>query len=273
MPLTQEHNLVIAGRVFLTGAGPGDPGLLTIKAKEALLTADVILYDGLVSEAVLCLSNPAAQLVDVSKRAGHSSLTQGEINELLIEHAREGKQVVRLKCGDPFVFGRGAEEALALANAGIAWEVIPGVSSGLAASAYAGIPLTHRKLASSVAFVTGQEDPTKDSTKVDWQNLASAVDTIVIFMGLGQLPQIALSLIVAGKPVNTPVAVIESGTYNEQRVMTGTLETISDLVRDFQSPSLIVVGEVVDLSATLNWFQPTLRQFQTESIATSNAVS
>jgi len=255
---TGFRDLNASTRVFLAGAGPGDPGLLTIKARDVLQVADVVLYDGLVSDAVLALSNPRAELIDVSKRAGKSSLSQEEINRLLVSLAKAGKQIVRLKGGDPFVFGRGGEEAIALTEAGITWEVIPGVSAGLAASAYAGIPLTHRRIASSVAFVTGQEDPQKPQTQVDWSKLATAVDTIVVFMGLRQLEKIANALIVGGRPATTPVAVIESGTHSFQRTTTGTLETISSLTTSFESPSLIVIGEVVELRQYLNWFEPQL---------------
>src|SRR5882724_7415921 len=248
------------GRVYLTGAGPGDPGLLPIRAQDVLSMADTVLYDGLVSDAILSLANPRAELISVSKRVGNTSLTQSEINDLMIRLARAGKLVVRLKCGDPFVFGRGAEEAQALAEAGILWEVIPGVSSGLAAPAYAGIPLTHRKAASSVAFVTGQEDPAKYPSKVDWAKLADSVDTIVVFMGLKQVENIANSLVSAGRPANTPAAVIESGTWRTQRTVTGTLANIAELAADLESPALIVIGDVVEMRSTLNWFEPRLGQ-------------
>src|SRR5579885_336777 len=262
--MIHQNNSLNRGRVLLTGAGPGDPGLLTVKAREAIMLADVILHDGLVNDSILAFADPDAEIIDVSKRAGNPLFTQSKINEIMIQLAQEGNQVVRLKCGDPFVFGRGAEEALALTEAGVDWEVIPGVSAGLAVPAYAGVPLTHRKLSSSVAFVTGQEDPNKPEAKVDWAKLANAVDTIVIFMGLGQIRQMANSLIEAGRQANTPVAVVESGTYLHQRTVTGTLENIAEAIIDFQSPSLIIIGEVVDLRSALNWFDPTLR-FTTET--------
>jgi len=247
-----------AGRVYLIGAGPGDPGLLTIKAREVLRFCDIVLYDGLVSDAILMLVNSNAELINVSKRAGDSSLSQSDINRMLVDYAKRGQTVARLKGGDPFVFGRGAEEAQALSEAHIDWEVIPGVSAGLAVPAYAGIPLTCRGYASSVAFVTGREGAGKETTQVNWQQLANAVDTLVVFMGLERLPAIMHELILAGRPTDTPVAVIESGTTNSQRTVTGTIDTITELAASLTSPSLIVIGQVVAFRESLNWYEPYL---------------
>jgi uroporphyrinogen III methyltransferase/synthase len=246
-----------AGTVYLVGAGPGDPRLLTIKAAEMIAAADVIVYDYLVNPETLCHARRGAELIDVGKRAGQPSAVQTEINAILIEQARAGKTVVRLKGGDPFVFGRGGEEAEALVAAGIRWEVIPGVSSGIAAAAYAGIPLTHRGAASSVAFITGHENPQKRRQAVDWSVTAHAADTLVVFMCAETIAEIAGKLIEAGRPPATPIAIIRWGTYAHQEVYTGVLSDIAGSeIADFhiEPPAIAIVGEVVALRESLRWF-------------------
>ena len=246
-----------AGKVYLVGAGPGDPKLLTIKAAEAIAAADVIVYDYLVNPETLSHARRGVELIDVGKRAGHPSPTQAEINRILVEQAHAGKTVARLKGGDPFIFGRGGEEAEALAEAGIPWEVVPGVSSGVAAAAYAGIPLTHRGAASSVAFITGHENPHKRRRAIDWSVTAHAADTLVIFMCAETIAEIAGHLIEAGRDAATPLAIIRWGTYAHQEVYTGTLAgLIAGEQSEFhvESPAIAVVGEVVALRQSLRWF-------------------
>jgi uroporphyrinogen III methyltransferase/synthase len=243
------------GKVYLVGAGPGDPGLLTVRGLQLLQRAQVIVYDQLVNPLLLEEAATAAIRIYVGKQAGRHCTAQQEINRLLIDHARLGYEVVRLKGGDPFVFGRGGEEAEALADARIPFEVVPGVSSAVAVPAYAGIPVTHRKLASSFAVVTGHETP-KGKTAVDWSKLASAVDTLVILMGLKNLPRITAQLLAHGLSRETPVAVIRWGTTNEQETVTGTLADIVEKTVQLKSPVVIVVGRVVDIRARLDWFVP-----------------
>ena len=242
------------GKVYLVGAGPGDPGLLTIKALELLRQADVVVYDYLVNPDVL-LSAPAdAERIYVGKVGGGCQTQQSEINELLIARAKQGKIVVRLKGGDPFLFGRGAEEALALRGAGISFEIVPGVSSVVAVAAYAGIPLTHRGLSSSVAILTGAR--AGDGGLSDDLLRARDAGTIVVLMGISHLRQIAEKLIGAGRSQETPVAVIRWGTYEAQQVLTGTLSTIADFAdaERLRAPSIIVIGDVVRLRESLGWF-------------------
>jgi uroporphyrinogen III methyltransferase / synthase len=246
-----------AGRVYLVGAGPGDAGLLTVRAAELIGAADAVVYDALVNDAILDRRSAGAEMHFVGKRGGEPSATQEEINALLVALARRHGRVVRLKGGDPFVFGRGGEEALALVEAGIRFEVVPGVTAGVAAAAYAGIPVTHREIASSVAFVTGHEDPLKDQSDVDWEHLARGVGTVVFFMGIRLLATNCRRMIEAGRPPATPAAVIEWGTYPRQRTVVGTLETIPQLVADagVGAPALVVVGGVVALRERLSWFE------------------
>lgn len=249
--------IVQSGKVYLIGAGPGDPKLLTIKAAETLGAADVIVYDYLVNPETLCYGRRGVELIYVGKRAGQASATQTEINRILVEQARAGKTVARLKGGDPFIFGRGGEEAAALAAAGVAWEVVPGISSGIAAAAYAGIPLTHRGAASSVAFITGHENPRKRRQAIDWSVTAHAAETLVIFMCAETISEIAGQLIQAGRDANTPVAVIRWGTYAHQEVYTGVLADIdASQIADFHiaPPAIAVIGEVVALRQSLRWF-------------------
>src|SRR5262245_37434910 len=211
------------GIVYLVGAGPGDPSLITIRGAECLRTADVIVYDSLANEQLLDDSPPGAERVPVGKRHGVRAIPQSAINEMLIEYARAGKTVVRLKGGDPCVFGRGGEEMQALHDAGVLFEVVPGVTSGIAAPAYAGIPVTHREIASSVAFITGHEDPSKPNSLIDWESLAEFPGTLVFYMGVHHLASLAAALVEHGKELDTPVAAIASGTTSRQRTITGNL--------------------------------------------------
>jgi uroporphyrinogen III methyltransferase / synthase len=243
--------------VYLVGAGPGDPGLLTARALELIAAADVIIYDRLVPAAALQGARPDADLVYAGKRGGGESTAQSEIERLLVEHGRGGRTVVRLKGGDPFVFGRGGEEGEALEAAGIPFEVVPGVTAGVAAAAYAGIPVTHRELSSAVAFVTGHEDPSKPESALDWDALAAFPGTLVVYMGVRQLESIAARLIAAGRSAEQPAAVIERGTMSEQRVVTATLATIAVKAKaeGVGAPAVAVLGPVVALRERLKWFE------------------
>ena len=244
--------------VYLVGAGPGDPGLMSARALELVALADVILYDRLIPDDALAGARADAELVFVGK-GGHSpSVDQQEIERLLIDHARAGRETVRLKGGDPFIFGRGGEEALALRGAGIPFEIVPGVTAGIAAPAYAGIPVTQRSIASAVAFVTGHEDPVKAGTSVDWDSLAAFPGTLVLYMGVGRLDRIAGALIAAGRAQDEPVAVIESGTTGAQRCIGATLATIGERAREagVRAPAVTVVGAVSALAGELAWFDP-----------------
>ncbi len=245
------------GKVYLVGAGPGAPKLLTIRGKECLEQADVILYDYLANPVLLEHARPEAERIYVGRRGRGEYGNQEEINRVMIERARAGKTVVRLKGGDPFVFGRGGEEAEAVADAGVPFEVVPGVTSAIAAPAYAGIPVTHRTLASSVTLVTGHEDSTKPSPTVEWDRLASTDGTVVFLMGMKNLSAIVAHLTASGRPASTPVALIRWGTRAEQKTLIGTL---ADIVKKAEAaalepPTVIVVGEVVKLRAKLNWFE------------------
>jgi uroporphyrinogen III methyltransferase / synthase len=244
------------GKVYLVGAGPGDPGLLTIKAVDLLQAADCVIYDYLVNPEILGYASPQAEKIYVGKNGGGHSWKQDEINQLLIQKANEHRLIVRLKGGDPFVFGRGGEEALALVEAGIEWEVVPGVTAGSSVAAYAGIPVTHRGVSSSVAFVTGHETPGKSQPNIRWEHLANGADTLVFFMGVANIQDIATHLIHYGRSAATPVAAIRWGTYNEQEVFVSDLANIAAVIEREQvkAPALIVVGEVVRLREKLNWF-------------------
>ncbi|MBI3121194.1 MAG: uroporphyrinogen-III C-methyltransferase [candidate division NC10 bacterium] len=243
------------GKVYLIGAGPGDPGLFTLKGRRCLEEADVVVYDYLANPRLLRYVKPDAEVIYVGKRAGQHTLPQEEIGRLLVEHAHQGKVVARLKGGDPFIFGRGGEEAEELAAAHIPFEVVPGVTSAVAAPAYAGIPLTHRDFTSTVAFVTGHEDPTKEETGIAWDKIATGIGTLVFFMGVGQLPEIVMRLTQHGRSPATPAAVIRWGTWAGQEVVTGTLADLPEKCRGMQPPALIVVGEVVALREKLRWFE------------------
>ncbi len=237
--------------VYLVGAGPGDPGLLTVRGAELLRRADVVVFDRLASPSLLALAPPGAELITAGKAPGQVDLTQEQINDVLVERGRVAGCVVRLKGGDPFVFGRGGEEAEALAAAGIPFEVVPGITSAIGAAAYAGIPVTHRGVSTHFTVVTGHEDPTKASTDVDWEALARAGGTLVILMGAGRLGDIARRLIEGGRAPDTPVAAVRNGTRPDQRTVRATLATVADA--GVRAPSAIVVGEVAALD--LSWFE------------------
>jgi len=242
------------GKVYLVGAGPGDPGLMTIKGKDLLACADVVIYDALVSIEVLDMINPAAEQINAGKRMGRHSLLQEATTELLIEKAANHDTVVRLKGGDPFIFGRGGEEMAELVAAGIPVEVVPGITSGIAAAAYAGIPLTHRLYSSSVTFVTGHESAGKYKPQVNWPAIAHGAETIVIYMGIHNLPYIVEQLTVAGLSLDTPMALIRWGTRPEQEELIGELGTIVAQVTEkgFLAPAIAVIGAVVKMHSILS---------------------
>ncbi|MEA2351646.1 MAG: uroporphyrinogen methyltransferase / synthase [Thermoleophilaceae bacterium] len=245
------------GVVYLVGAGPGDPGLMTRRALELIAEADAILYDRLVPPGALDGARPDAELRYVGKRPGEPSVPQEEINAALVELGRAGRSVVRLKGGDPFVFGRGGEEAQALAAAGVPFEVVPGVTAGVAAPAYAGIPVTHRDDASAVAFVTGHEDPDKPESALDWSALAAFPGTLVLYMGVRRLDEIAAALIDAGRPADQPAAVVARGTQAGQRTVAGTLGDIAASVagEGIEPPAVTVIGDVARLRDELAWYE------------------
>lgn len=241
------------GAVHLVGAGPGDPGLLTLRAARLLETADLVAYDRLAPREALTLCPTRTERIEVGKRCGGPGWTQDEINHLLVTEAAAGKAVVRLKGGDPFLFGRGGEEALACVAAGVPVHVVPGVTSAISAPAAAGIPVTHRGLAAGVAIVTGHEDPTKPATQIDWDALARFPGTLVILMGLGRLRPNAEALLAAGRPADTPAAVVSSGATTRQHTVVGSLRSIADVVDEagIRSPAAVVIGEVAGLHAHL----------------------
>jgi uroporphyrin-III C-methyltransferase len=245
----------LKGRVFLVGAGPGDPGLLTLRAKELLETCDTVVYDALVNPDILQFAPYFSDRIFVGKRCGRISWKQDEINALLVERARNGERVVRLKGGDPFLFGRGGEEAEFLTAAGVAWDVVPGVSSALAAPAAAGIPVTHRGLSSSMAIVTahGAQHGAEQTSGVKWESLSTAVDTLVVLMGANRFADVSARMIAAGRAALTPAAVVQWGTYPHQRVVRGTLGEIAELAaaEGLGSPAILVVGEVAALGEQL----------------------
>jgi len=245
------------GKVFLVGSGPGDPGLLTLKAKECIEKADVVIYDYLANVVFLDYAKKDAERIYVGKEGGRHTLGQNEINRLIVEKAREDLRVVRLKGGDPFIFGRGGEEAEELVDNNIPFEIVPGVTAATAVPTYAGIPLTHREHTASVAFVTGHEDPTKEESKVHWDRIATGIGTLVFFMGMKNLQNIVDNLVSHGRDPRTPVALIQWGTRTDQRVVTGTLTDIVPKVREAKlgPPAIIVVGEVVRLRQKLNWYE------------------
>lgn len=242
--------------VYLIGAGPGDAGLLTIKAREILEMADVVIYDKLADEKLLNYA-PNAEKIYVGKSAGRHTLKQDEINNLLVEKSKTAKNIVRLKGGDPFVFGRGGEEALTLRENNIDFEIVSGVTSAIAVPAYAGIPVTHRGVAASFAVVTGHEDPNKSESSINWEKISTAVDTLIFLMGVENLPKITAKLIENGRAKNTPAAVIRNGTKFSQQVLVSTLENISTDVEKnkIKPPAILVVGEVVKLREKLTWFE------------------
>jgi uroporphyrinogen III methyltransferase/synthase len=243
--------------VHLVGAGPGDPGLLTVRAAELIARADVILHDRLIPERALDGARPDAELVYVGKEGGGPQMPQEEINRLILEHGRAGKEVVRLKGGDPFVFGRGGEEALVCAEAGIPFTVVPGITAGIAAPAYAGVPVTHRELASGVAFVTGHENPDKPETALDWPALAAFPGTLVFYMGVRALPRIAERLVAGGRAPDEPVAVVEQGTLPRQRTLLATLADVAEraAAERIRAPAITLVGPVAALREPLAWLE------------------
>jgi uroporphyrinogen III methyltransferase/synthase len=244
------------GKVFIVGTGPGDPGLITVKGLECIQKGDVILYDRLVHPDILKEACPDAELVYVGKAASAHAMRQSEINRLLVTRAGQGLNVVRLKGGDPFVFGRGGEELEALAEAGVEFEVVPGVTSATAAAAYAGIPVTHRRYCSSLGIITGHEDPLKGGSTIQWDKIATGLDTIVILMGVKNLAGIVSELIRNGRDASTPIALIRWGTWSNQETLVGTLGNIVQEAEeaDMASPAAAVIGEVVRLREKLRWF-------------------
>ncbi len=257
--------------MYLVGAGPGDPGLMTQRSLELISTADAVLYDRLIPPGALEGARPDAELRYVGKEPGRPAVSQEEINELLVELGRAGRRVVRLKGGDPFVFGRGGEEAEALAAAGVPFEVVPGVTAGVAAPAYAGIPVTHRDAASAVAFVTGHEDPSKDGSALDWEALARFPGTLVFYMGVKNLGSIAQRLVDAGRSGSEPAAVVARGTLDGQRTVSGTLADIAERVAqaEVRPPAITVVGPVAELAETLAWLET--RPLHGEVVAVTRA--
>jgi uroporphyrinogen III methyltransferase/synthase len=257
--------------VYLVGAGPGDVGLLTVRATELIARADVILYDRLIPEQALAGARADAERIYVGKQGGGPQMPQEEIHRLLLEHARAGRDVVRLKGGDPFVFGRGGEEALVCLEAGIPFEIVPGVTAGVAAPAYAGIPVTHRELASGVAFVTGHENPDKPETALDWPALAAFPGTLVFYMGVRALPRIAEQLVAGGRPGGEPVAVVERGTLPGQRVLSATLADVAARAAEagIRAPAITLVGPVAGLREQLAWLER--RPLHGRSVAVTRA--
>jgi uroporphyrinogen III methyltransferase/synthase len=265
----------MTGRVHLVGAGPGDPGLLTVRAAELIAVADVILHDRLIPPEALAGARPDAEVAYVGKEGGGPQMPQEEIHRRLVEHARAGKVVVRLKGGDPFVFGRGGEEALVCREAGIPFEVVPGITAGVAATAYAGIPVTHRELASGVAFVTGHEDPSKPDSALDWPALAAFPGTLVFYMGVKALPRIAERLVACGRPPGEPVAVVERGTLPGQRTVLATLADVADraAAEAIRAPAITVVGPVAALRDELAWLEERPLHGRTVAVTRARAQS
>ncbi|KFN04407.1 uroporphyrinogen-III C-methyltransferase [Bacillus clarus] len=244
------------GKVFIVGAGPGDPDLISVKGVKCIEQADVILYDRLVNKELLSYAKPDADLIYCGKLPNYHTMKQETIHAFLVKYAKKGKIVTRLKGGDPFVFGRGGEEAEALAKHGIPFEIVPGITAGIAASAYAGIPVTHRDASASFAVVTGHRKEGAEE-EVKWENLAKGVDTLAVYMGVGNLPYICERLLKYGKEKNTPAAIIEWGTTSMQRTIIGTLGTIVEIAKNerIQNPSMIVIGEVVRYREKIHWFE------------------
>lgn len=245
------------GIVYLVGAGPGDPGLMTLKGIDCVRRADVLVYDRLAGEGILSYARSDAEMIYVGKGPDRHTLKQEDINALLVEKASEGRTVTRLKGGDPFVFGRGGEEAEALYEVGLSFEVVPGITSAIAVPAYAGIPVTHRGVSSSFSVITGNEDPEKEESDIDWEGLAKGSGTLIFLMGMGNIASIAAQLMKHGKPKETPAAVIRWGTRSNQRTLVATLENVAQKASEkgFTNPSVIVVGEVVSLRERLGWFE------------------
>ncbi len=245
----------MTGKVYLVGAGPGDSKLITLRAVELLKNADVVLYDRLVSKKIISLIPKKAEKIYVGRAVGDDTTHQNTTNDLMVKYAKSKKNIVRLKGGDPIIFGRGGEEAEFLKEHNVKFEIVPGITSGIGSATYAGIPLTHRKYASSVVFVTGHEDPEKRKEAVKWKRLAKSVDTIVIMMGLSRIDLICKELIAGGMDKETPVAVIQNGTTPKQKTVVGTLSNIAKIVKSnkITPPTNIIIGKVVDLSKTIGW--------------------
>ena len=245
----------MTGKVYLVRAGPGDPSLITLRAVELIKKADVVLYDRLVSKKILAMIPKRAESIYVGRAVGDDTTHQDYTNELMVKYAQLKKSVVRLKGGDPIIFGRGGEEAEFLKSFNIKYEIIPGITSGIGSATYAGIPLTHRQFASSVVFVTGHEDPEKKTEVVKWKKLAKSVDTIVIMMGLSRINVISKKLIDGGMDKNMPVAVIQNGTTPQQKMVKGTISNITNKIKKnkIKPPTNIIIGHVVDLSDTIGW--------------------
>jgi uroporphyrin-III C-methyltransferase len=245
----------MTGKVYLVGAGPGDPGLITVKAIELIKKADIVLYDRLVSKKILAMIPKRSKSIYVGRAVGDDTTHQDSTNELMVKYAKLEKTVVRLKGGDPIIFGRGGEEAEFLKSFKIKYEIVPGITSGIGSATYAGIPLTHRQFASSVVFVTGHEDPEKKTEVVKWKKLAKSVDTIVIMMGLSRIEEISKKLIEGGMDKTTPVAVIQNGTTYKQKMIKGTISNISNRIKKnkIRPPTNIIIGRVVDLSDIIGW--------------------
>ncbi|MBA0908602.1 MAG: uroporphyrinogen-III C-methyltransferase [Nitrosarchaeum sp.] len=245
----------MTGKVYLVGAGPGDAKLITLRAVELLQKADIVLYDRLVSKKIISMIPQSTEKIYVGREVGDDTAHQNSTNELMVKFAKSKKNIVRLKGGDPIIFGRGGEEAEYLKENKVKYEIVPGITSGIGSATYAGIPLTHRKYASSVVFVTGHEDPEKNNESVKWKRLAKSVDTIVIMMGLSRIDVICKELIAGGLDKKTPVAVIQNGTTPQQKMVIGTVTNIAKLVKinKIKAPSNIIIGKVVDLSKIIGW--------------------
>ncbi|MFD2117159.1 uroporphyrinogen-III C-methyltransferase [Paenibacillus yanchengensis] len=241
------------GKLWLVGAGPGDIDLITVKGLRSIQQADVILYDRLINEQLLAYAKPDAELIYCGKLPNNHAMPQDAINHSLVHYAKQGKQVVRLKGGDPFVFGRGGEEAAFAAKHHVSFEIIPGITSAISVAAFAGIPLTHRNFSSSVAFITGHTQTGQDDAR-KWQALALGIDTLAIYMGVSNIAYIVQQLITHGKDPQTPAAVIYAGTTKQQQTLTGTLESLPSLVKQLSNPSMIIIGAVVTLREQLQWF-------------------
>ena len=242
-------------KVYLVGSGPGDPGLITVKGAECIKKADVIIYDHLVSEELLKYAKKDAEIIYVGKQGSRHTLEQDEINDLIVEKTQQDRTVVRLKGGDPFVFGRGGEEAMCLAKKGITFEIVPGITAAIAAPAYAGIPVTHRDYTSTLGLITGHENPEKGGSALPWDKLSTAVGTLGVYMGIKNLPYVVEKLLENGRPKDTPVAVIRWGTTPQQKTVVGTLGDILEKAKDIAPPAITIIGEVVKLREHLNWFE------------------
>ena len=247
--------------VYLVGAGPGDPELITLKGRRVLAGADAVVYDHLVDTALLDFAPPGCERIFAGKKGGQACRPQEEIDQTLVRLATEGKTVVRLKGGDPFIFGRGGEEAAALAAAGVPFEIVPGVTSALAAAAYSGIPLTHRLHSSAVVLLTGHEDPSKPDSTIHWEDYARLKATLCVYMGVRNLPEIARRLEAGGLAASTPAAVVESATTEAHRRLLGTLGTIAGIAArgNVQAPAMLIIGEVAAFSESLSWFESSAR--------------